>query len=64
LRVIAATAAEGGKVQASVLVEGREPWAVEVVLPPGTRDGMLLWLRGGGPQGGDVCLRVRVTENP
>jgi hypothetical protein len=64
LRVSATTAAEGGKVQASVVVEGGEPWAVEVVLPPGTRDGMLLRLRGGGPHGGDVCLRVRVTENP
>jgi hypothetical protein len=63
LRVSATTAVEGGMVRASVVLEGGQSWTVEVVLPPGTRDGMLLWLRGGGPQGKDVCLRVRVTEN-
>lgn len=45
----------------TISVEGRR---IEFTVPPGTRDGARLRLRGQAPDGGDLILRIRLSPDP
>ena len=62
ISVDAATAARGGRVPITLRREDGSEQGVEVVLPPGTRDGRRLRLKGLGPRGKDLYIRVEIRE--
>jgi DnaJ-class molecular chaperone len=41
-----------------------EQRAIEVRIPPGTRDGSKIRIPGGGPQGGDLYIRLKMEKHP
>jgi hypothetical protein len=62
LRVDAATAARGCKVPITLRREDGSEQGIDVVLPPGTRNGQRLRLKGLGPGGKDLYIRVEIRE--
>jgi curved DNA-binding protein len=58
-------AVQGGEKEISIQIAGDEaPRTIRVRVPPGVRDGGRIRLRGQGFEGGDLVLRVHVTEHP
>ena len=58
-------AVKGGEKELSIQVAGDEaPRTIRARIPPGVRDGGRIRLRGQGFDGGDLVLRVHVTEHP